>query len=81
MLTVTRPAFRIFPGAYLVAAAIGFVLWVCALVHMLTNRTLEGADRIVWTIVIVFLNVLGAVLYFLVSPRSRVAPSSPPTLR
>ena len=45
---------------------------------MLKNRTLRDNDKIVWAIVIVFLNVLGAILYFVLTPFLRF--DSPPSL-
>ena len=58
---------------------LGFLIWVWALIHMLTNQSLQGTDKIVWVLVIIFLNVLGAILYFLLSPTMRLASPSIPT--
>ena len=62
------------PLVFLGVVILGFFIWIWALIHMLTNQTLQGTEKIVWAIVIVFLNVLGAILYFLVSPFVRLNP-------
>lgn len=46
----------------------GFAFWLAALVRLLTSRHLESGDKIVWTLVLIFLNLLGAVLYFCLAP-------------
>lgn len=38
-----------------------FVLWM--LVDCATNRSILGTDKIVWVLLIIFTNFLGAVLY------------------
>ena len=67
-----QSTFAILPLAFLGAMILGFVIWIWALIHMLTNQRIQGTDKIVWAIVIVFLNVLGAILYFLISPFVRL---------
>lgn len=57
---------------------LGFVIWIWALIHLLTCRSIEGADKIVWALVIIFLNVLGGILYFAISPFARETPSEKP---
>jgi len=66
--------FSFLPFVFLGVVILGFFIWIWALIHMLTNQTLQGTEKIVWAIVIVFLNVLGAILYFLVSPFVRLNP-------
>jgi len=65
---MTQSSFAILPLIFLGAMILGFIIWIWALIHMLTNQRIQGTDKIVWAIVIVFLSVLGAILYFLVSP-------------
>jgi hypothetical protein len=43
-----------------------FVFWVWMLVDCLQNPRLEGAEKIVWVLVIIFLHGLGAILYFFI---------------
>jgi hypothetical protein len=59
------------------AFILGFVIWVWALVHMLTNQAIQGTDKIVWALVVIFLNALGAILYFILSPSVKRSQSSP----
>jgi phosphotransferase system glucose/maltose/N-acetylglucosamine-specific IIC component len=49
-----------------------FVFWLLMLVDCLLYEPSQGSGKIVWTIVIVALNVLGALLYFFIErPRLR----------
>jgi len=64
------------PLFFLGAILLGFVIWVWALVHMLTNQAIQGTDKIVWALVVIFLNILGAILYFTLSPSPK-RPQSP----
>ncbi len=51
-----------------------FVFWVWMLVHAITNTGLPSAEKIVWVLVIFFLPLLGAILYyFLGKPKGRPA--------
>jgi hypothetical protein len=43
-----------------------FALWIASLVHAIRNRGLTDGERIVWVIVIVFLHLLGTILYWFV---------------
>lgn len=52
---------------------IGGVLWLWALLECLLYEPSSGNERIVWALVIVFLNVLGALLYLLVRRPRRKA--------
>jgi uncharacterized membrane protein YidH (DUF202 family) len=55
-----------------------FAFWVWMLVHAIQNRGLTDSERIVWVIVIVFLHVLGALLYLLIGrPKANQAPAPP----
>ena len=55
-------------AAVLLSGAVSALFWVGALVHLLRNRSLEGTERIVWLLVVILLNALGAVLYFFLAP-------------
>ncbi|HWD93432.1 MAG TPA: PLDc N-terminal domain-containing protein [Verrucomicrobiae bacterium] len=48
---------------------LAFALWIWALVNALTNPRLSGGEKIAWVLVIIFLNVLGALIYLLVARR------------
>ena len=52
---------------------IGTAVWIWALIDCLIHETAQGNTRLIWSIVIVFTNVVGAVLYLLVRrPRRMV---------
>ena len=53
----------------LVAAVIGiacFVFWIWMLIHAIKNKGLTDTEKIIWVLVIGFLHVLGALIYFFV---------------
>jgi|GEM_PF-936541 len=41
-----------------------FVFWVWSLVSVLSNKRLDGTNKILWFLVIVVLPVLGPILYY-----------------
>lgn len=50
------------------------VLPIIALVNLLRNNVIENSTKLIWVIVIVFVPVIGAFLYFLIGPvKKRVA--------
>lgn len=48
-----------------------FVLPVIALIHMLRNN-FKGRHRLVWVLIIVFLPLFGAIIYFIMGKRYRI---------
>ena len=52
--------------------ALGSVLWLWALVDCLRNEPSEGNDKIIWILVILFGNAIGAVLYLLIRRPKRI---------
>lgn len=38
--------------------------WIWMLVHAIKNPGLSDAERIVWVLVIIFVQILGAIIYF-----------------
>lgn len=51
---------------------LAFVFWIWMLIDAISNRSLNGTQKIVWVLVIIFLHALGALIYFLVG-RSKAA--------
>lgn len=46
--------------------------WIWMLVHAIQNKGLSEGERIAWVIVLVFVHLLGAVIYFFVGrPKAR----------
>ncbi len=57
----------VFISALAALFALGaFVFWLWMLIHAIQNRGLNDSERIVWVLVIIFLNFLGALLYLIV---------------
>ena len=54
---------------FLVMAAIGiacFAFWLWMLIHAITNKGIADTEKIVWVIVVIFLPVVGPLIYFFV---------------
>lgn len=60
------------PIAVVAFSIISLLFWIIGLVHCLTNKALQGNDKIVWILVVILLNALGAVLYFFLAPNPGV---------
>lgn len=55
---------------FLILLIASFVFWLWVLVDCLVN---QQEDRIIWVIVILFLNLLGAILYFFIARSKRLS--------
>src|ERR1700689_2432609 len=51
----------------------GFAFWIWMLVDCATKEADEGNTKIVWVIIIVFANIVGAIVYWLVRRPQRQA--------
>jgi hypothetical protein len=49
-----------------------FVFWIWMLVSAIQNKGLNGTEKVVWVLVIIFLHFLGAFLYFLLGHPKRL---------
>jgi len=47
-----------------------FVFWLWAVIDCATNDYLRDNDKLVWILVVIFLNWLGAIIYFFVARKS-----------
>jgi hypothetical protein len=45
------------------------LLWLSALVDLLLRRPMSGIARVLWLLLIIFLPVIGAIVYFIVRSR------------
>ena len=53
----------------LVVAVVGlacFAFWLWMLIHAIKNKGLTDTEKIMWVLVILFLHVLGALIYFFI---------------
>jgi hypothetical protein len=67
--------FEIFGGFAIIAFAVAIittVIWIWALVDCLQNPRIRGTEKLVWVLVILFLHILGALIYFLVGRQQRM---------
>lgn len=59
-----------------VAAVIGsalFAFWLWMLVHAATNPGIEQGEKIAWVLIMIFVSLLGSVIYFFIGrPKARV---------
>ena len=51
---------------------IPLILSVCALISCLKSNFQDSTNKIVWVVVILFLPVIGSILYFAISPKQRI---------
>ena len=56
---------------WLALGVLCFAFWLWMLIHAIQNPRLDGTQRIVWVLVIIFLPFLGSILYFFVG-RSKI---------
>ena len=54
----------------LVIALIGFVIWIVVLISHIRRTDCSDTDKIVWTVILCTLNILGVVLYLSMGPSS-----------
>jgi hypothetical protein len=45
-------------------AVIQLGLMIAALVHILRHETYKAGNRVLWIVVVVFVNIIGPILYF-----------------
>lgn len=63
--------FALSPIHWLVVVVL-FAFWIWMLVDCLMNPRVQGTEKIVWVLVIIFLNWLGALIYFFVGRGKRL---------
>jgi uncharacterized RDD family membrane protein YckC len=59
----------LFWGIVLLAASI---FWIWMLIDALLNPRLQGIEKLIWVLVVLFLHFLGAILYFVIGREQRV---------
>lgn len=63
----------IWVGIALLAGLAMFAFWVWMLVHCVTNRALDGAERLLWVVFFLVAKPVGAAAYFFFRYRPRPA--------
>jgi hypothetical protein len=61
-----------FAACFGVAALFTTIFWLWMLVECAMKEPSQGSDKIVWILVILLLNLLGAIIYFLVRRPERI---------
>jgi hypothetical protein len=51
---------------------LAFIFWVWVLVDCITKEPSDGNDKVAWTILIIFVPLLGSILYYFVRRPERV---------
>ena len=59
---------RFLPIVFGLGSLLSFIAWIYSFVHIFRNRALRDIEKIMWVIVVIFLNILGSALYFLIAP-------------
>ncbi|MGV3541417.1 MAG: PLDc N-terminal domain-containing protein [Rufibacter sp.] len=67
--------FELFILLFILGAPV--ILWVWAVVDLLSSRFPSRTDKLIWVIVIAFLPVLGAVLYLIIGRKQKVKEPQP----
>jgi len=49
-----------------------FIFWIRMIIDCLTNEPSEGNDKIIWVLVIIFLGLIGALIYALARRPKRI---------
>ena len=68
--------FGFFTGLGLIGVLLALatsIFWIWMIIHCATNASLDGTQKIVWLLVILFLHFLGALIYFIVGRGSQRA--------
>ncbi len=69
--------FLLFGGLGLFSGLIGLLLtifWLWMLIDAITNTAIQGTEKIVWVLVIIFTHILGALIYYFVARGGRSRP-------
>lgn len=59
-----------------VAVFLAFLaFWIWMLIHSLTNNGLSGSEKIAWVLVIIFVQLIEAIIYYFVGrPKANLSP-------
>jgi len=68
------PGLEIFGGFAVIVAILAIlatIFWIWMLIDCLQNPRLQGAEKVIWIVVILFLHLLGALIYYFVGKQPR----------
>jgi hypothetical protein len=54
----------------IIICVVGFIIWMAALVYHIRRTDCSDTERILWTIILCTLNILGVFLYFFLGPKT-----------
>lgn len=60
-----------FATAFILLALAGSVFWIWMIIDCATNEPNTGNDKVVWIIIIIFTQIIGALIYYFVRRRPR----------
>lgn len=63
---------------FVLLGLVGFVIWLWALISAIKNSRLDSNMRLVWILVIVLTQIVGAILYLVIGNRTTGTSSSGP---
>ena len=52
---------------------LGFAFWTWMIVDCVTNEPREGNEKLIWIVIILFTNIIGAMIYYFVRRPQRWA--------
>ena len=55
-----------------------FIFWIWMLISAVQNKGLSEGEKIAWVLILVFVHLLGAILYFFIGHPKRNTPLAPP---
>ena len=50
----------------IILVVIASIFWLWMLIDAITNTRLNGAEKIVWVLVVLFLHIVGALVYYFI---------------
>jgi hypothetical protein len=59
-------------GLFGLLGLVYFIFWIWMLIDCLKNRRLEGTEKLIWVLVIIFLQFLGPLLYLFLAKEPSV---------
>lgn len=67
-MTLITPAFGL--SLWTIIALVLLALPITALVHLFRSN-MQGQDRLTWVLLVIFMPVVGSILYFLIGKKQR----------